>query len=576
MNLNGAWEFEMDFGQSGRARGLAQARHLSGTIQVPFCPESALSGVGYKDFIPAVWYRRDIVIPQEWTSGRVLLHVGACDYESWIYLDGREVGHHVGGYTSFTVDLTEALAGRREASLTIYAEDNVRSGAQAKGKQSHVYHSVGWDYTRTTGIWQTVWLESVPTAYISGLKITPLLESGSVHVEVCLNPAAGPRSIRMSAGGACTVTRSRQATLSLSDPRPWSPQDPFLHDLVVEMLDDAEGITDRVESYFGLRSVAINGYAIELNGRPVFQRLILDQGFYPEGIYTAPSDDALRRDIEMAQEMGFNGARLHQKVFEPRFLYWCDRLGYLVWGETPDWGLDVSKAEGISAFMTNWVEEIERDFNHPAIVGWIPFNEHDTRGNPESFRAIYRMTKAFDPTRPCIDSSGWMHVETDIYDVHDYAQDPVVLQARYEPLHGAEGEIYRNLDIVRENAPYRIGQPYFVSEYGGIWWNPGQAANDPAWGYGAFPKSVDEFQYRFKGLTEVLLRHRKMCGFCYTQLTDVEQEVNGLYTFDRQPKFDVAWIRSVVAQPAAIELPGWGEVVSLQKPPEPIRRAESA
>lgn len=572
VNLNGCWEFEIDHGNSGVSRSLHSAPHLSGTITVPFCPESPLSGVGYRDFMPSVWYRRDLNLPPEW-SGRVLLHVGACDYKSTVYLDGREVGSHSGGYTPFTVDLTAALGGRRHASLTIHAEDDVRSGAQAKGKQSHVFHSTGWDYTRTTGIWQTVWLESVPQAYLASARLTPQLSTGTLAVEARLAGSGLPRGSRLlleardgdrliSWGEVDCGFSGASTTLSLTEVRPWTPEDPHLYDLTLRLVDAQGAEIDRVESYFGMRSIEINGYALELNGKPYFQRLVLDQGFYPDGIYTAPDEEALRRDIELAKEMGFNGARLHQKVFEPRFLYLCDLLGYLAWGETADWGLDVTRADGVATMMTNWVEQIERDYSHPCIVGWIPFNEHDTRTNPESFRAIYRMTRALDPTRPCIDSSGWMHVETCIYDVHDYTQDPAALEARYRGmLHGEE--VYRCLDLreVHRNGDYHEGQPYFVSEMGGIWWNPGQKPGDPSWGYGNAPHSEEEFRHRFEGLIGVLMRHPMMCGLCYTQLTDVEQEVNGLLTFDRQPKFDLAWIRSVLERPAAIEGGGWGQLL---------------
>jgi beta-galactosidase/beta-glucuronidase len=460
--------------------------------------------------------------------------------------------------------LTPALQGRRRASLTIHAEDDVRSGAQAKGKQSHMYDSVGWDYTRTTGIWQTVWLECVPQTYMASQRLTPDLKKNGLQVEVKLGGQAAPKGARLALNASfegrpmgyvevvCNST-SASAFVPLDETFAWTPEHPHLYDLTLSLIDNFGEQVDRVESYFGMRSVEINGYAVELNGKPYFQRLILDQGYYPDGIYTAPNEEALRRDIEISKGMGFNGARLHQKVFEPRFLYLCDKLGYLAWGETPDWGLDVTKADGLATMMTNWVEQIERDYSHPSIVGWMPFNEHDTRTNPESFRALYRMTRAMDPTRPCIDSSGWVHVETCIFDVHDYAQDPAVFEARYRPLLTGEGEVYRCLDLFPGNCNYKEGQPYFVSEFGGIWWNPGQAETDPAWGYGAFPKTEDEFLQRFKGLCEVLLQHPKMFGFCYTQLTDVEQEVNGLYYYDRTPKFDIDFIRSVVSQTAAIE-----------------------
>jgi beta-galactosidase/beta-glucuronidase len=563
LSLNGRWAFEIDPAGSGRERGLAAADRLSGSIVVPFAPESPLSGVGHVDFMAAVWYRRPFTLPDDWEGKRVLLHVGACDYKTTVYLDGAEVGRHVGGYTPFTVDLTDRLDGRLEGVLTIQAEDDVRGFAQAKGKQSHLHHSFGCDYTRTTGIWQTVWLEAVPRACLASARVIPQLAAGGAMIELRAGGDPLPRGsvVRVVARadghrvGETVAPASAVSTvfLRVDEVRAWSPDDPFLYDLTFR-LESADGrLLDSVSSYMGLRSIEIRGHAVELNGRPVFQRLILDQGFYPDGIYTAPSDAALRADIELSLAMGFNGARLHQKVFEPRFLYWCDRLGYLVWGEGPDWGLDLDKAEGFAGLCQTMTEMVQRDFNHPSIVGWCPLNEHAYPNNREGCRTLYRLVKAIDPTRPVVDASGWQHVETDIYDVHDYDQDPVTFARRYEPLmlDSASGP-YENKGVCPDNASYRPEQPYFVSEFGGIWWNPGQVGTE-AWGYGDRPRSEEAFLARFEGLCSALLDHPRMFGFCYTQLTDVEQEVNGLYTYDRRPKFDPARIRAIVARPAAIE-----------------------
>ncbi len=328
--------------------------------------------------------------------------------------------------------------------------------------------------------------------------------------------------------------------------RAWSPTDPFLYDLELRLLEGRR-VVDRVESYFGLRKVHLAPPAICLNNRPVFQRLVLDQGYYPDGIYTAPSDEALRRDIEIAKAAGFNGARLHQKVFEPRFLYWADRLGYLVWGEFGDWGLDYSHPEALETMLPQWLEVLERDCNHPAIVGWCPFNETNERQRPELLRLIHGATKAIDPTRPAIDTSGYVHVETDVDDCHDYQQDPELLASHFGAF-AEGGPPWRNSEA---DASHQ-GQPFFVSEYGGIWWNPGQA-DDKAWGYGERPGTEQEFLQRYRGLTEALLLHPRMCGFCYTQLYDIEQEVNGLYTYDRRAKFDPVVIRAINEQKAAIE-----------------------
>ncbi len=560
LNLNGEWEFERDPGRSGFERGLPAADRLAQQIIVPFCMESELSGIGYKDFCQAVWYRKTLDIPHGWAGQRILLHVGACDFETHVFLNGQKVGVHHGGYVSFTMELTPYLK-NGENILTLGVLDDTRSPSQARGKQSEQFHSHGCDYTRTTGVWQTVWLEPVPTTHLQGVKLTPQREAASLLVEARVNgPQNGLLRLRATASangqtvGEATVPvcgTTAVALVSLSDARDWSVEDPFLYDLNLALLDASGNELDTVESYFGLRSLDwTQGPAVLLNGKPVYQRLILDQGFYPDGIYTASSDDELKADITRSQAMGFNGARLHQKVFEPRFLHHANQLGYLVWGEMGSWGLGLRDWRGASLFTQEWTEIMQRDFNNPALVGWCPLNETNA-DNPDLHRALYRLTKAYDATRPCIDTSGYVHEETDLYDVHDYNQDPKTFGERYDAF--AQGaEPFRNNP--HHDAKY-LGQPYWVSEYGGIWWNPGQSETN-AWGYGGVegrPRSEAEFIARYKGLTDVLLRNPKMCAFCYTQLTDVEQEVNGLYTYDRKPKFDPDAIKEINQQKAAIE-----------------------
>jgi len=558
INLNGEWEYEFDFGTSGRARGLAKAQSLDGRITLPFCPESSLSGVGYTDFIPAIWYRREVVLPDGWAGNRVFLRFQAADYTTEVWVNGVSVGRHEGGYSSFGFDVTSALRDYTNV-IVVCCEDDVRGGLQARGKQSDQYDSYACLYTRTTGIWQTVWLEAVPNTFISRLKTTPNLESENVSIEVKLDgPSLGfaveARALLdgVEVGKTCSRVSSGTAVLVVPiDPesvKVWEPGSPVLYDLDVSLVDGDRKI-DRVSSYFGLRSIDISGPAILLNGKPMFQRLVLDQGFYPDGIYTASSDDALRGDIELSQAMGFNGARLHQKVFEERFLYWADKLGYVVWGEMPDWGMNFNSSEAILRFTREWMEVIQRDYNHPSIVGWCPFNETATTVPfPNVLQPIYHLTKQYDSTRPVLDTSGYLHTGlTDVYDCHDYDQDPVTLAERFVPF--AETGVppkYFPLE-----APY-MGQPYFISEYGGIWWNPGQD-EEKSWGYGGRPTSEEEFIARYKGLTDILLDHPRMCGFCYTQLTNVEQEVNGLYTYDRKAKFDPAIFKAINSRKAAIE-----------------------
>lgn len=552
LNLNGEWEFEIDAGDTGEERGLVAAKHFSRRITVPFCPESPLSGIGHLDFMEAVWYRKRVVVPRAWQGRRLLLHFGAVDYEATIWVNGVKAGGHRGGFVQFTLDITDvARPGTNE--IVVRAVDRLRTGQQPGGKQSNRYHSYGCSYRRTTGIWQTVWLEAVGTAYLERIVATPDLDSGclAIQADVCGPVAALHVAVHAGKRLVAETTvpaawRGTSAFLEVPNVRAWTPSDPFLYDVTLTLSDAGECV-DRVRSYVGFRKIYIEGHKVYLNDKALFQRLVLDQGFYPDGIMTAPSDRALKRDIEMSMAMGFDGARLHQKVFEPRFLYWADRLGYLCWGEHPDWGCDHANAAAMENLASEWVEELQRDRNHPCIVGWCPLNETPVLQRAESVAFLYKLTRAIDPSRPIIDTSGYVHVATDIDDNHDYTQDPAEFGKRQNPL--AQGRPFRNFP--EQEASYR-GQPFICSEYGGIWWNPGQR-DEESWGYGDRPRSEKAFIERFRGLTETLLKNPAMSGLCYTQLTDVEQEVNGLYTFRRQAKFDPKTIAAILRQPAAIE-----------------------
>jgi len=546
-NLNGQWEFEIDHSNSGEARKLfAPDQVLSQRIQVPFCPESKLSGIAYTDFMRSVWYKREFEVTQAQLKGKVVLHFGAVDYETTVYINGCQCGIHRGGYTSFAFDITQYVKVGIN-TVTVHAIDDTRDLLIPTGKQSDRYESYGCFYTRTTGIWQTVWLEFLPLIHIKKVKYTTDIENGMLQIAAEL---AGSATLRAEAyyegkpmGNASVSCNGGTAylNLSLKETHLWEVGKGRLYDLKLSYGEDEVG------SYFGMRSVRMDGYKFLLNGKSVFQRLILDQGFYPDGIYTAPSDEELVGDIQRSLAMGFNGARLHEKTFEKRFLYHCDRMGYMVWGEYPNWGLDHSNSNCIYNVLPEWLEEIDRDYNHPAIIGWCPFNETwDTacrKQHDELLSLVYKVTKAVDPTRPCIDTSGNYHVMTDIFDVHNYDQNPETFAACYDTLPSTITDRHEN------RQKYMLGEPIFVSEYGGIAWS-----DDPAgWGYGNAPASREEFLERFKGLTEALLNNKYMFGFCYTQLTDVEQEQNGLYTYDRKPKFDPAVISAIVTAKAAIE-----------------------
>lgn len=550
--LNGEWSFEFDFGNSGRDRKLYKEDALfSKKINVPFCPESELSGIGYKDFIPAVWYKRTVEISKEELEKRAFLIFGAVDFHAIVFVNGKEAGEHFGGYISFEVEITKYLK-EGENTVTVYAEDDVRSPLQARGKQSEEFYSHGCDYTRTTGIWQTVYLEFREQSFIKSVRYYPNINEGTLTLtarlegEGELSATAFWGENEVGTASSKTSGDSATVTLALKEKHLWEVGKGGLYDLELSFGGD------KVKSYFGLREVALKDGVCKINGKPVFQRFVLDQGFYPDGLYTAPTKEALKNDILLSQKVGFNGARLHQKVFEPLFLRYCDELGYIVWGEHGNWGLDWTRFDSIRYFLLEFEEEIERDFNHPALIGWCPYNEtwdrHGCKQDDDTLRIVYRTVKALDPTRPCIDTSGNYHVETDIFDVHDYEQDPAVFKANYDRL------VSENVLVDRhdEKQTWR-GEPVFMSEYGGIRWSVENKNSVEGWGYGDGPKSLDEFYARYKGLTEALLDNPRMLGFCYTQLTDIEQEQNGVYNYDRSEKFDSKILYDINTKVAAIE-----------------------
>ena len=555
-NLNGTWEYRTDRAASGTDRKFFAAdTAFDEKIEVPFCRESVLSGIGDTDFCNCVWYRKTLEIPAAWDGKRVLFHVGACDFATTVWVNETEVGTHEGGYTPICYDITPYVKDGK-ATVVLRVLDDVRSQKQPAGKQSHRYESYGCSYTRTTGIWQTVWMEAVEQAYIKNVKYYPDIDAKTLTVHATVVDGDG---LTLSAtasyegrpmGSAAAKVQGKQAvlTLPLEELYLWEAGCGRLYDLELTLGGDC------VTSYFGMRNVALKDGVLYLNHKPIFQRLVLDQGFYPDGIYTAPTDDELRLDVERSMAMGFNGARLHQKVFEPRFLYHCDRLGYLVWGEHGNWELNLHEAAAWRGFLPEWLDVLERDFNHPAIIGWCPLNETQLDQDPTFVKYLSDLTRAYDPTRLYIEASGWTHVPgyADILDVHDYDQNPVTFAERYEPLTRGEDILINSLRTWKMKKDPEKGQPTFVSEYGGILWVV-ERNEGGSWGYGNGPKTPEEFIERFRGLSEAILFHPRMGGLCYTQLTDVEQEQNGLYTYHRQAKFDPAIFHAILSQKAAVE-----------------------
>ncbi len=470
------------------------------------------------------------------------------------------------------MDITDALK-EGENDIVVLARDDIRSKTQASGKQSITLHNQGCcRYTRVSGIWQTVWIEARPIHHISKVRIIPDIDESRFSFVPQFSEYSKDQAfivnIKSPEGDVLYSDTSNSASgipvqVKIENPVLWSPENPYLYGIEYILIKDGE-ILDRIDSYSGLRKIHISGNKMFLNNKPVFLRFVLDQGFYPEGLWTAPDDKDLKKDIELSMAAGFNGARLHQKVFEERFHYWADKLGYLTWAEFSDWGMDLSNETSYSRFLNEWTEVVERDINHPSVICWTPLNERW----PDEFykykyrvKKIYDITKAIDPTRPVNDASGWFHVITDIYTVHDYEIRPEVFKERYASVSISNpDEVFTcPEDWTKHKQAKYDGQPYMVDEYGGIYWQQNFTDKEKPhekdalirlWGYG---KSGEEVLEKIKRLTSVLLENPSISGFTYTQLTDVEQELNGIYTFSREEKYSIKKLKEIFAAEAAIE-----------------------
>lgn len=560
INLNGEWSCAFDFSRSGEFKNWHESTGFDQKIRVPFCPESKLSGIGFTDFIEMMWYQREISIPAEWQDKRILLHFGGVDYKCVIYIDGKEAGGHTGGCSPFAVDLTKFVKYGSSHNLVVRVEDYTKDGIQPLGKQSPWFDSRGCSYTRTTGIWQTVWMEAVHPNGIKSCQILPDYDNGTFTFLPVFYSCA--RNLRFTvtlldgsaeaASATITAGTSNAVTLKLENPKEWNPENPFLYDVIYRLTDEKGTVLDEVRSYAGLRKIHIEGNRCYLNNQPIFFRFVLDQGFYPDGIWTAPSDEALKRDIELSMQAGFNGARLHQKIFDERFHYWADKLGYLTWAEYPDWGMSFWQTmhpvtnpdyqRSFRNYLAEWQCIVERDRNHPSIVAWTPFNEarvpYDIEEHRRFVSDVVDLTKRLDPSRPVNDTSGYIHAKPDLWTIHIYAQTVEILAEQAE-----EVPVCMSFRKLEENL--YDGQPYIVDEYGGVRYIP--EGKEPyaknSWGYNKENLSRQECEERITALTYYLVEEGRYSGYCYTQLTDIEQEENGIYCYDRSEKFDMEAIR---------------------------------
>lgn len=563
LNLNGEWEFAFDDAETGEKDGWHEGdREFPARIIVPFCYQSELSGIADTAFHDTVWYRRSFALPADYAGKRIVLHFGAVDYECRVWVNGKFVLAHEGGHTPFQADVTEALQDG-ENIIVVKAVDYSKDVTLPRGKQFWEEKSAGIFYTRTTGIWQSVWLEPVAQTHIGRVRLTPDIDHNQLKLQAFvagLQPGAHVAlRATVSFDGEIVsedtfrVTREAETRIiGLHDfndhglGRWWTPERPNLYDLRLTLLVNGEE-SDRVESYFGMRKISIEDGVVLLNNRPYEMRLVLDQGYFPQGLLTAPSDDALKYDIELTKEMGFNGARKHQKIEDPRYLYWADRLGLLVWGEMAN-AYHFSESY-VGRVTREWIEAVERDYNHPCLVAWVPINESwgvvnilvDEQQRQHAL-AMYHMTKSLDPTRPVISNDGWELVKTDLVTIHDYEWRREVLTDRYSSIDNALAARPGNRWILVPGFPYE-GQPLLVTEFGGISFQKGDWEG---WGYSGAKDEAD-FEERLRNVVEPLREAPLVQGFCYTQLTDVEQEINGLLTYDRLPKLPLEQIRFIVA-----------------------------
>ena len=555
VNLNGKWDFAFDDQNAGEKLGWQKGFEKQYDIEVPFTYETKMSGIGREEPHEHVWYAKTLNVKPH--DGRVLLHFEGSDYHTRAFVNGQLVGEHFGGYARFSFDITDYVT-EGENQLVVHIEDTF-SRNQPRGKQRWIPENFSCFYVQTTGIWKTVWLEYAPAVRITNLKITPDMAAESVHIEAQVSADCDDLTVCASAsfdgkeaGRTVASVRNGVAKLEVNvecrlihqwGVMRWSPNNPNLYDLDIQLLCGDKAL-DTVGSYFGMRAVTITGDRVLLNGAELYQRLILDQGYWLDSHLTPPSEAALIEDIDKIMQLGYNGVRKHMKVEDERFLYWADVKGLLVWSEFP--ATYTYTDEAVQNFTREWMEVVRQNYNHPSIITWTPFNESwgvpdiaTEKEEQEFTKSIYYLTKAFDQMRPVITNDGWRHTISDIVTLHDYEESGEYFYKYYtehkdaflaneRPYH-AGGQFYAFADGYKYE-----GQPIIISEYGGIAFNNGEEG----WGYGNKVADKEAFIKRFDAITSAVKALDYCCGFCYTQVSDVQQEINGLMDMERNFKID--------------------------------------
>ncbi len=561
--LNGIWDFAFDEEGKGISEGWMNKASLDTQINVPFVYQCELSGINDDRHSDYIWYHRTFTIPDSFEGKRVFLHFGAVDYKAKVWINGRYIGEHEGGYSPFSFDITYNVADRGAVyDLTVCCEDKL-STERPRGKQSYRPEPFECWYTPSSGIWQSVWLEATGMKYIDEVRITPDVDNYCFKVEAKLSgvPQNGHLKIDVSFHGKFVTSLDLSVNTARVDtvicfPHNnltregfiyWGPGAGNLYDVDLTLSENGLDI-DSLSTYFGMRKIRCEGGRIYINNVLLYQRLILDQGYWPDGLLTAPSDEALKKDIELTLKFGYNGARKHQKFEDPRYLYWADRMGLLVWEELP------SAYQFNDTMMSNCFRDmqdaIKRDYNHPCIITWVPMNESwgiyhvkTSRKEQDFTDALYFMIHALDNTRIVSTNDGWEQSETDIVTVHDYASFTKDLRCEYESSDGILSGAPNGYRTIVCDDHDLSGKPILMTEYGGIALAKDKHGSN--WGYGGAESDEEKFFERFEDITIGFKNCDYFCGYCYTQLTDVFQEVNGLLDMDRNPKVDIERVRSI-------------------------------
>lgn len=556
INLNGAWDFFLDYQGQGKGRLFQNGFAKEKDIQVPFAYQSKASGIGIEKRCDHVWYQKRFSYRKK-ESTRLLLHLEGADYHTEVYLNGKEVGEDDGAYHRESYELTPYLQDG-ENLLVIYCHDDYSKG-KPRGKQRWEDKNFGCWYVDTTGLYKTVWMEEVPLSYIKSFQIKPDQEKKKVEVELEIDGESGLTAEAILSYKGEEVARAKKASSSLTlsfeeEPRLWDVLNPEIYDLKLRLLQK-DGTEDEVDSYLAFRKLEAKGGKTYLNGKRLYQRLILDQGYFQKGKLTPEDGNELLQDIRLMMDIGFNGARKHQKIEDERFYYYADILGYLVWAEMPSMYELTEESKAI--FEREYRLALKQLFNHPCILTWVPFNEswgvEDVATNKETqsfVNRICKLTKEIDSSRFCISNDGWEHTKSDLVTIHDYEQDGEALKSKFPTPEQASVVHYewRGKHAFADGYSYQ-GEPMLLTEFGGTAFKENYGGENSNWGYGEGVKDNEDFIKRLTLLVRSTVDIPFFEGFCYTQLSDVEQEVNGLVKEDRTYKLPKDVLLSIFSYP---------------------------